>query len=59
MYGMQDEYGAEDFFAMREIAREQNKLLQDILAMTENPVIMKLIASAVVKFHDRITKLSV
>ena len=51
---MQDEYGAREFGLMRTIALEQNKLLEDILSLTDDPIIMKKLAPAILEFNRRI-----
>ena len=58
MYGMSDAHWDSEYFIMKAVAEEQNKLLQEVLAEIKNPELMKKTALAIVDFSQRITAAS-
>ncbi len=58
MYGMSDAHWDSEYFIMKAVAEEQNKLLQEVLAEIKNPELMKKTALAIVDFSQRITTAS-
>jgi hypothetical protein len=58
MYGMSDAHWDSEYFIMKAVAEEQNKLLQEILVEIKNPELMKKTALAIVDFSQRITTAS-
>jgi hypothetical protein len=58
MYGMSDAHWDSEYFIMKAVAEEQNKLLQEILEEIKNPELIKKTALAIVDFSQRITTAS-
>lgn len=58
MYGSSGSHWDSEYFTMKIIAEEQNKLLQEILREINNPDLMKKTALAIIDFNKRITQAS-
>lgn len=58
MYGMSDAHYDSEYFIMKAVAEDQNKLLQEVLTEIKNPDLMKKVALAIVHFNQRITNAS-
>jgi hypothetical protein len=58
MYGMSDAHWDSEYFIMKAVAEEQNKLLQEVLTEIKSPELMKKTALAIVDFSQRITTAS-
>jgi len=58
MYGSSDSHWDSEYFIMKAIAEEQNKLLQEVLVGINNPDLMKKTALAIIDFNKRITQAS-
>jgi hypothetical protein len=54
MYGMSDAHWDSEYFIMKAVAEEQNKLLQEVLTEIKSPELMKKTALAIVDFSQRI-----
>jgi len=54
MYGSSDDHWDSEYFIMRAVALEQNKLLQKILTDIKTPELMREVALAIVDFSARI-----